>query len=84
MHGIAAVLEGNVVAVYVRREKDFCHVLVVMHMGDTNEMTATYLGSTQSLGWKKGRRSKDKSATETDCNKPKRLPVEGGPPGRRC
>lgn len=32
MHGIAAVLEGNVVAVYVRRKKDFCQVLGVMRM----------------------------------------------------
>lgn len=32
MHGIAAVLEGNVVAVYVRRKKDFCRALGVMCM----------------------------------------------------
>jgi hypothetical protein len=81
MHRVAAVLEGNVVAVYVRRKKDFCRALGVMYMGNIHDRTSTYRGSTQSLGWRKGRRSKDKSATETNYNKAKTLTSRGGPSG---
>jgi hypothetical protein len=67
MHGIAAVLEGNVVAVYVRRKKDFCRALGVMYMCNIHDGTATYRGSTQSLGWKKGRRSVEEDPLGRRC-----------------
>lgn len=51
-----------------------------MH-GNIHDSTVTYRGSTQSLGWRRGRRSQDKSATETNYSKAKTLTSRGGPSG---